>query len=397
MQTSLSLTGQLRYGARWFGSRTVRRAAELRRQVRRLLNEQRDQLSPAAIEAIEKEDEAFAVLLESGDAAAISQGMTQFEEAVNDQLLPYPHAAARENIKEVLVAVTVIFAFTSFFLQLTKIPTNSLLPTLYGITSEDLRDAPDFKIPGFLSRVGHYWGSGISYYHVVARADGPLEAVEPAKLVLPFVKKQRIRAGGVWYSIWFPPERLEDRIRLKRFFRAGDDIIKLKVVAGDHLLVDRFTYNFRRPKRGEIFVFKTKGIAGLPQGQLYIKRLVALSGERVRIGNDQHLLIDGQRLDASTPHFENVYSFPSLPKENHYFGHVNGVVARQYGRPGLAPLFQDDTCEHVVGARHYLAMGDNTLNSSDSRAWGDVPRENVIGKCWFVYWPFTERFGWGTR
>ena len=31
------------------------------------------------------------------------------------------------------------------------------------------------------------------------------------------------------------------------------------------------------------------------------------------------------------------------------------------------------------------------------RTWGDVPQENVIGKCWFVYWPFTERFGWGTR
>jgi signal peptidase I len=49
------------------------------------------------------------------------------------------------------------------------------------------------------------------------------------------------------------------------------------------------------------------------------------------------------------------------------------------------------------GRATFFAMGDNTLNSSDSRSWGDVPRENVIGKCWFVYWPFTERFGWGTR
>jgi hypothetical protein len=43
---------------------------------------------------------------------------------------------------------------------------------------------------------------------------------------------------------------------------------------------------------------KTKGIPGLPEGQLYIKRLVALGAEHVRIGNDQHLIIDGQRLDA---------------------------------------------------------------------------------------------------
>jgi signal peptidase I len=203
--------------------------------------------------------------------------------------------------------------------------------------------------------------------------------------------------ADTWYTVWFPPERLEDRVPIGRRFRAGEDIIKLKWVAGDHLLVDRFTYNFRRPKRGEIFVFKTKGIPGLPEGQLYIKRLVALGGEHVRIGNDQHLIIDGHRLDASTPHFQNVYNFDPVPKENHYFGHVNDFVARRLGRGGLAPLFRDETCEHVVAPHHYLAMGDNTLNSSDSRSWGDVPCQNVIGKCWFVYWPFSQRFGWGTR
>lgn len=382
---------------RWFGSRTVRRAAELQRQVRRLVNEQRDQLRPEALRAMDEAGQEFAAVVREGDAASIRKAMARYEEAANEFLLPYPHAAARENVKEMLVAITVIFAFTSFFLQLTKIPTNSLLPTLYGITSEDLRGDPDFKIPGFLTRIGHYWGSGISYYHVVARSDGPLQEIEFPKRVVPFVKKQRIRVGREWYTIWFPPERLEERTRLNRYFRKGEDIIKLKVIAGDHLLVDRLTYNFRRPRRGEIFVFKTKGIEKLPQGQLYIKRLVALNGERVRIGDDQHLVINGQRLDASTPRFENVYTFPARPAEHQYFGHVNGATARRYGRLELAPFFEDETCEHVVGPRHYLAMGDNTLNSSDSRSWGDVPRENVIGKCWFVYWPFSERFGWGTR
>jgi signal peptidase I len=50
-----------------------------------------------------------------------------------------------------------------------------------------------------------------------------------------------------------------------------------------------------------------------------------------------------------------------------------------------------------------MVMGDNTINSSDSRTWGDFPRENVIGKSFFVFWPFgsqngrDSRFGWGTR
>ena len=385
------------FALRWLSSRTVRRATDLRRQVWRLTNEQRDLLSPDAIAAIREADATLKAAISSGAAAdSLEQGMARLEEVANQRLLPYPYGSLRENVKEILVAVGVIFAFTSFFLQLTKIPTNSLVPTLYGITWQDLRGHPDSEIPGPVAGFFQYWLHGVSYYHVKARTDGVLQDVERPVTVFPFVKKQRILVGNSWYTIWFPPERLEDRLPTGHVFHAGEDILKLKVLAGDHLLVDRMTYNFRRPQRGEIFVFKTRGIAGLPEGQLYIKRLVALSGEHVRIGNDQHLIIDGKRLDASTPHFENVYTFSATPKEYHYFGHVNGLVAEKYGRWGLAPLFRDETCEHVVGPRHYLAMGDNTMNSSDSRSWGDVPRENVIGKCWFVYWPLTERFGWGT-
>ena len=384
--------------AQWFTSRKARRATELRRQVWRLVNEQRDQLSDSAGAAIQQADDALGQALSSKrPAAELQQAMNHLEEVANQQLLPYPHGAVRENIKEILVAVTVIFGFTTFFLQLTKIPTNSLVPTLYGITSQDYANDPSFQIPGQIQRILDYWLHGLSYYQVTAKAGGVLEQIEPPKLVLPFVKKQRLKVGPEWYTIWFPPDRLEERVRFARSYQMGQDIIKLRVVAGDHLLVDRLSYNFRRPRRGEIFVFKTKEIEGLPPGQLYIKRLVALPGESVRIGNDQHLIINGQRLDAATPRFENVYTFPSTPKENYYFGHVNGVVAERYGRWGLARLFPDENTEHVVGPRHYLAMGDNTLNSSDSRTWGDVPCQNVIGKCWFVYWPFTERFGWGTR
>jgi signal peptidase I len=382
---------------RWSTSPARRRASDLRRQVWRLLNEQRDLLAPDAVNDITKADQQVARALDAESPEALSESMAHLETVANARLLPYANGAARENIKELAVAVTVIFAFTTFFLQLTKIPTNSLVPTLYGITSRDLRGQPDVNVPGPWRRVVDYCIHGISYHHVVARADGAVEEVEPPKRLLPFVNKQRLRVGSEWYTVWFPPERLEDRLELGKSYHAGEDILKLKVVAGDHLLVDRISYNFRRPKRGEIFVFKTKGIPGLPEGQLYIKRLVALGGEHVRIGNDQHLVIDGKRLDASTPHFENVYNFGPVPKEEQYFGHVNEVVAERYGRWGLARLFRDETCEHVVAPRHYLAMGDNTMNSSDSRTWGDVPCQNVIGKCWFVYWPFSHRFGWGTR
>jgi signal peptidase I len=180
-------------------------------------------------------------------------------------------------------------------------------------------------------------------------------------------------------------------LRPGQFFRKGDTVLHVRVQSGDHLFVDRFTYNFRLPRRGEIIVFETAGIQGLPQDQYYIKRLVALGGERVQIGQDRHLIINGRRLNHLTPGFELVYSFdPSEPpRDSHYSGHVNGQR--------LAPLFYEHPDGVVVPPGHYLVMGDNTLNSLDSRAWGPLPARNVIGRFWFVYWPITERFGWVPR
>ena len=81
-----------------------------------------------------------------------------------------------------------------------------------------------------------------------------------------------------------------------------------------------------------------------------------------------------------------------------YRGHLNGNVAEKlFQYSGLAPEFPDADHKYQLPLGRYMAMGDNTLNSSDSRFWGDFPQENIIGKCWFVYWPFTERFGWGYR
>jgi signal peptidase I len=385
---------------RWFFSRAVRHLSEMCNQLRRVLNEQRDLLSPEAIAGIEAAHAEARALLRSGASKAeLNAQMKRLEEAARKWFKPYPNPGVRENVKEFLVAVVTILAFTTFFLQLTKIPTGSMQPTLYGITHEDLRGS-DFELPPFWVGLYRYWVYGVSYKHLVAPEDGTLTAIEQPRVVLPFVKKQRFFFNGKPITTWFPPDSFESRAQLYpgQQYRKGEDIIKLKVIAGDHLLVDRFTYNFRRPDRGEIIVFKTKGIKNLTQDVLYIKRLVALPNEEVRISNDRHLIINGTKLDAGTPHFEMVYSFEVNPTETRYLGHVNDYAAGRIGlRDRLAPLFPDETATHKVGPEHYMAMGDNTLNSLDSRSWGDLPQKNVIGRCWFVYWPFTDRFGWGYR
>jgi signal peptidase I len=216
----------------------------------------------------------------------------------------------------------------TFFAQPFKIPTGSMQPTLFGVTTQDHRGDPAFVTPGLWKRAWEFALHGAIY-----------------------------RQATVEFS-------------------------------GDHLFVDRLTYNFRRPARGEIVVFKTRGIARIATDQFYIKRLIGLPGEIITIGADRHVRVNGVRLDASTPHFKNVYGFDTNlpPRENQYSGHI------------LAPDFQDAQLKSSadqlkVRDKHYAVFGDNTKNSSDSRYWGDFPRENVIGRAWFVYWPYSSRFG----
>jgi signal peptidase I len=182
-------------------------------------------------------------------------------------------------------------------------------------------------------------------------------------------------------------------------FRKGEQVVRLKVQSGDHLFVDRLTYNFRKPTRGEIIVFETTGTPIPQQDTFYIKRLVGLGGECIQIGNDRHLIIDGRHLSASTAHFENVYSFDPKqpPEESQYSGHLNQLVADQYQKGRLAPKFPDESTKHDIPPDHYMVMGDNTVNSLDSRSWGEFSASKVIGKSYFVYWPITSRFGWGHR
>ena len=391
---------------KWFRSSSVRHAVAMRRHVEKLLNHQRDILAPAAVSALAASiAETNATIAGPASQEDLAKQVEKLEQSANKWLKPYPMAAWRENVEVLLVALAIAMGIRTFFLQPFKIPTGSMQPTLFGVTSENLLSDPGATIPTGWQRVRE-WFAGASYVHVVAENDGVLEAIEPPLKLLIFNIKQTLWIGGRSYTIWFPPDygsaRLQDRAAIApgEFFRKGQDVVKLMVRAGDHLFVDRMTYNFRPPMRGEIIVFETRGIEQLPQDQFYIKRLVALGGEKVQIGDDRHLRIDGVRLDASYPHFERVYSFnpKDPPRESHYSGHVNEEVVQQYypnARGQLAPLFRTPREIYPVPPGQYMVMGDNTMNSLDSRTWGSFPASNVIGKAFFVYWPITDRFGWG--
>src|SRR5947208_567204 len=83
----------------------------------------------------------------------------------------------------------------------------------------------------------------------VAESDGELTIEEP-RTIFPFVKRQTLRISGIAHHIWFVPDDVARRAGLwnGQVFRRGEEMLKLEVVSGDHLFVNRMTYNFRCPR-----------------------------------------------------------------------------------------------------------------------------------------------------
>jgi len=379
------------------------------KHVQKLLNAQRDILSPQASAALETAVRATKeAIAANADNAALGKQMGKLEEAAGKWIKPYPNAEWRENIEVFLVAIVVAMAVRTFFLQPFKIPTGSMEPTLFGIEVQDLRDQLDFKMPGVLERFWDVVYYGTIYHEIIAPADGRIYEIGPVRPLFGIINKQTIwvqyndQGGPVPYTVWCGPDGRAMRGHLtgldtglvRTEFAKGDPVLRCKETTGDHLFVDRITFNFRHPRRGDIVVFKTRGIMGIPdQDQFYIKRLVGLPGETVSIGDDQHARVNGQRLDATTPHFENVYGFdPSAPPREGKFGQYNGHILQHRSDS----LLQSPGNTIEIRPKHFVVFGDNTENSLDSRYWGDFPEENVIGKSFFVYWPVSPRFGWNS-
>jgi len=120
---------------------------------------------------------------------------------------------------------------------------------------------------------------------------------------------------------------------------------------GQYLIIDELSYRFREPQRGEVVVFKYPH----DLSQRYIKRIIGLPGETIEI-KERKVLISGEILDESS----------YLPE---------GITT-----PDLAKI--------TLGEEEYFVLGDNRFASSDSRLWGPLPRENIVGRVFIRAWPF---------
>ena len=166
------------------------------------------------------------------------------------------------------------------------------------------------------------------------------------------------------------------------------------LLAGDFILVNKFTYGLRvpilnntfieidKPQRGDVFVFHYPPDPSID----YIKRVVGLPGDKIAYRNKQ-IFINGEPVKLSlVGDYQYVTSGLNMVNAKHY--------QEQLGEVRHDVLIEDNSLsidgETEVPAGHYFAMGDNRDNSKDSRSWGFVPEDNLVGKAFLIWWNFDD-------
>jgi len=344
----------------------------------------------------------------SGSPDALPAARRAAMEALRKVDVPDRHPKVRELLDLLLVVGAVAFGIRALFFQPFQIPTGSMQPTLYGIHfqyPENASSPRPEKLPGFLNAALF----GQRRARAVSAADGwiPPEAFDeygrPSarffRSASLFFDRTRFPLGGASVDLPGAPSKVVEYARLYpgRVIRRGETLADGSLSFGDHLFVERFGLYLREPRRGDVTVFTTEGlripavIDGTRQfinlsdvsGFFYIKRLAGLPGDTLRIENAQLMVRPAgakefRPVQELAEPFRKVYS-----GRGGYQGHVNGI--------GEQHLFPGD--EYTVPPDHYFMLGDNSRFSQDSRFFGAVPRRNLVGRAWFVFWPFNRRWG----
>lgn len=129
---------------------------------------------------------------------------------------------------------------------------------------------------------------------------------------------------------------------------------------GEYVLTDKISYRLGSPERGDVVVFHAPESAHCPEGTGcdFIKRVIGMPGETIEVKNSA-IYLNGQKLPES------------------YIPQDYDTMAGAFSKNKVISL----------GMNEYFVVGDNRPYSSDSRAWGPIHREDIVGKAFFKYWP----------
>lgn len=167
------------------------------------------------------------------------------------------------------------------------------------------------------------------------------------------------------------------------------------LMIGDRLLADKRIYKTGEPRRGDVAVFRYPED---PEVE-YLKRLIGLPGEEIEI-RERTVYINGEPLDeAYTQHINpgslfDRYGPAYIPRQGDtielgdFGAQVNGALLDEQIVRSYQDRMDSSGEPYVVPQDQYFALGDNRDNSRDSRYWGTVPRDHLLGKALIIYWSF---------
>lgn len=392
-----------------FKPKYLKQAKLLRKGVKKFLHYKEDLISPENMEAIEQHMVDFEAAVATKDKETIKADAKKLTTACEKAVKPSTSPGLRENLEVIFVAIVIAIGIRSYFVQPFRIPTGSMQPTLNGVIAK-LHDPTSgaFEKPGFIGKFGQKVSEGRNYVDLTIPAGAEIDEIKEVTVLKFFTwtkifyKDPKMEPESVYVSkktLLDPVGNggfgLEEKLRLVnkprleyadvkgerlKAHRPLNEPITIQGYfdTGDQVLVDKVSYHFRRPNRGEVFVFSTRDIHGitspLPPGhsQHYIKRLVAVPNDLMEIKEDGGpLWINGELAEEE--------GIRRVSENENYGGYT---LDRQRNMFNLQQL--ED--------RQYMALGDNSANSADSRTWGPVKEENLVGPAMMVYWPFEH---WG--
>jgi signal peptidase I len=364
-----------------FGPRYLKHAKQLIKDASSHLHRRHDLLSDETIADVEEGIAKLKAAMAVKDKAAVEKAAESLDKRF-EHVLP-PQNTLRDWTETIVASIVVVVAFRAYFLQPFQIPTGSMQPSLNGLIVH--------RVDGEIPTGPRRWAEellGRTYVDVVATQDDKVAALRVERTYSRFGMSERtiiIWASGRTETVGIPPGKLQAYgdgfgVQVGNSYKRGEIVARGFLAKGDYVFVDKITYHFRKPHRDDVFVFRTEGIPGIGVGQneagqptkgdYYIKRLAGLPGDILRI--DAPKLFINNNLAAGFG-FERV-----MLAADGYNGYVNIRNASYLRRPGE---------NFEVPAANYFALGDNSRGSSDSRFWGTVPEENVVGRGLFVYWP----------
>ena len=401
-----------------FAPKWKKEAMLLIKGARKFVNYKSDLLKPERVAEIESRRTDLLAAIKSGDRSKVDEASKQIRATCENSLRSEkPPNWFEENVEVMFVAIVIALGLRTYVLQPFRIPTGSMQPTLNGIIGREIaeKDWPSLPV-----RLAEMATRGRSYVKVVSDQEQHLLLLRDSKgnlltdlrdiQFLHFFSRSELHfADGTTLRLPAPASQIRELglnkaldIAFKNggVLPAGTVICEGTIDAGDLVFVDRISYHFRRPTRGEVWVFDTRGIktkkpaasdkryglAEQEEGTHYIKRLGAVPGDTLAIA-PPNVLINGKI--ASEPGFENVYTLPVYEQPGKQ-GYVFANPAYASFPPFLARPEDSISlkADAPPGMREYAALGDNSGNSLDSRYWGTVKEFNVVGPALFALWPF---------